>query len=135
MYCSTVQQVEHFKFFEIVLPSDGRGNTEIDTQIRKVNGVLRELYRSVVTKREFSNTAKLSVLKSVFVPILIYGHWSGILVNECSCRTGRYRIFAKSLQSDTSREPAHCTAMKFIKFRMSSHYSDCRDLSCVGSAM
>jgi len=29
----------------------------------KANTVLRELYRSVVTKRELSNTAKLSVFR------------------------------------------------------------------------
>jgi len=34
--------------------------------------VLRDVYRSVVTKRKVSNTAKLSVFKSVFVPILTY---------------------------------------------------------------
>ena len=34
---------------------------EIDTRIGKANAILRELYRSVLTKRELSNTAKLSV--------------------------------------------------------------------------
>jgi len=33
---------------------------EIDTRICKANAVLRELYRSVVTKWELSNTTKLS---------------------------------------------------------------------------
>ena len=40
--------------------------------------VLRELYRSVVTKRELSNTAKLLVFKSVFVLILTYGNESWV---------------------------------------------------------
>jgi len=34
---------------------------------------------SVATKRELSNTAKLSVFKSVFVPILTYGHESWVM--------------------------------------------------------
>jgi len=52
---------------------------KIDTLISKGNAVLRELYHSVVTKRKFSNTAKLSVLKSIFVPILFFfGHFSVI---------------------------------------------------------
>jgi len=38
-----------------------------------------ELYRSVTTNRELSNTAKLSVFKSIFVPILTYGHESRIM--------------------------------------------------------
>jgi len=47
---------------------------KIDTRIGKANAVLRELYRSVVTKGELSNAAKLSVFKSIFVPILTNGH-------------------------------------------------------------
>ena len=53
---------------------------EIDTRIGKANAVLRELYRSVRTRRELSNTAKLSVFKSIFVPILYL--WSWILGND-----------------------------------------------------
>jgi len=43
---------------------------DMDTRIGKANAFLRDLYRSVAPKRELSNTAKLSVFKSVFVPIL-----------------------------------------------------------------
>jgi len=46
------------------------------------NIVLRELYRSVVTKEEVSNTAKLSVFKSVFVPILTCGHESWVMTER-----------------------------------------------------
>jgi len=52
-----------------IFASGGRWNEEIDTRIGNANAVLRELYRSVITKRELSNTTKLSVFKSVFVPI------------------------------------------------------------------
>jgi len=55
---------------------------EIDTWIGKANAVLRELYRCVVTKRELSNTIKLSVFKSVFVPILSYGHESWVMTER-----------------------------------------------------
>jgi len=54
--------------------SDGRWSEEIDTRIGKPNAVLREVDRFVITKWELSNTAKLSIFKSVFVPILPYGH-------------------------------------------------------------
>jgi len=40
------------------------------------NALLRELYCSVITQRELSNIVKLSVFKSIFVPILNYGHES-----------------------------------------------------------
>jgi len=41
--------------------SGGKRNKETATWVGKANAVLRELYRSIVTKRELSNTAKLSV--------------------------------------------------------------------------
>ena len=68
--------METFKHLGVVFTSDESRNKEIDTRIGKANAVLRELYRSVVAKRELSNTAKLSVLKSVFVSILTCGHES-----------------------------------------------------------
>jgi len=54
----------------------------MDTRIGIANEVLRELYRCVVTKRELSNTTKLSVFKSVFVPILTYGHESWVMTER-----------------------------------------------------
>jgi len=57
----------------MVFSSDGSRNKGIDTRIDKANAVLRELYFSVVTKRELLKTAKLTVFKSVFVPILACG--------------------------------------------------------------
>ena len=47
-----LQQVEKFKYLGVVIISDGRRSKEIDTWVGKANAVLRELHRSVVTKRE-----------------------------------------------------------------------------------
>ena len=67
-------RMEKFKHLGAVFTSGGRRSEEIDTRVGEANAVLREFYWSVVTKRELSNIAKLSVFKSVFVPILTYGH-------------------------------------------------------------
>jgi len=66
---NTLQQVEAFKYLEVVFTSDGSRNKLIDTLIFKANTVLRMLYCPVVTKRQLSKNAKLSVFKWVFVPI------------------------------------------------------------------
>jgi len=79
---NTVKQVDKFKYLRVAITSDGRRYKELDTRIGKSNTVLRELYRSVTTKRELSNTAKLSVFKSVFVPILTYGHDSWVMTER-----------------------------------------------------
>jgi len=63
-------------YLGVVLTSDGSRNKEIDTRIGKANAGLRELYCSVLMKRELSKTAKLSIFESVFVPIFICGHES-----------------------------------------------------------
>jgi len=78
---NTLQQ-EKFKYLGVVFTSDGRWKEEIDTRIGKTNAVLRELYRPVVTKWVLSNTAKLSVFKSVFVSILTYGHESWVMTEK-----------------------------------------------------
>jgi len=54
-------------------------NTPYAFRIGKADAVLRELYRSMVTKRELLNTAKLSVFKSVFVPALTCGGESWVM--------------------------------------------------------
>ena len=50
-----------FKYPGLQFTIDVRWNVEIYTWNGKENAVLRELYRSVVIKRELPSTAKLSV--------------------------------------------------------------------------
>ena len=73
---NTLQQLETFQYLVVVFTSDRSRNKGIDTWIDKTTAVLRKLYCSVVTKRELSKTAKHSVFKLIFVPILTCGHES-----------------------------------------------------------
>ena len=43
---------------------------------------MRALLYSVVMKRELSKKAKLSILKTVFIPILTYGHESWVMTER-----------------------------------------------------
>jgi len=58
------------------------GATRLIHGLVKANPVLCELYRSVVRKRELSNIAKLSVFKSVCVPIPTNGHESWLMTER-----------------------------------------------------
>jgi len=65
---------------------------------RLMCAALCELYRSAVTKRELSNTAKLSVFKPVFVPIIIHGHDESLgkdWKSTTPSASGGDRVFAK----------------------------------------
>ena len=66
---------------EVVFTSNWRSE-EVDARIATANAVLRDLLRSVVTKRELSDAAKLSVFKSIFVPILTCGHESWVMTER-----------------------------------------------------
>jgi len=71
--------METFKYLGVVFTSDESRNKGIDTRICKANAILRELYYSVVTKREISKNKKLSVFKWVFVPTLTCGQWRAVV--------------------------------------------------------
>ncbi|WP_214636687.1 hypothetical protein, partial [Mycobacterium tuberculosis] len=59
---------------------------EIGRRIGAAGAVLRSLYRTVVTKRELSRKAKLSIYRSIFVPILTYGHEGWVMTERTRSR-------------------------------------------------
>jgi len=93
-------------YFGVVL-TPGRRQNKIDTQIGKANAVLYKLYPNVFTKWELSTTSKFSVFKSVFVPILTYGHeswvWLGLLSHVQAAEMG----FLRGVHSVTLRDKVH----------------------------
>jgi len=106
----------------------------IDTQIDKANVVLRELHHSAVTKRELWNIAKLSVFKSVLF-------WSLPIVMNLGLWLKKYYLKCKQHKWDFCDEytkwhfATKCAAVKFAEPRMSNHFSESRDPTCIGSAM
>ena len=79
---ATLKQVEKFKYLGAAFLSDGRQDEELDTRIGKARAVMRALHNSVVIKRESPKNAKLSIFKTVFVPILTYGHESWVMTER-----------------------------------------------------
>ena len=82
---ATLKQVEKFKYLGVAFTSDRREDEELDTRVGKASAVMRVLLRSVVMKRELSKKAKLSIFKTVFVPILTHGHESWVITCRSSC--------------------------------------------------
>jgi len=104
---NTLQKVENFKYISVVFESDGRQNKEVYTGVGTANALPCKLYHSVFTKQEIPNIAKLSFFKSVFVPILTYGHGSWVMTERIlSQEQGQRWVFAKSSQCDTLRHSA-----------------------------
>jgi exonuclease III len=79
-------EVEKFKYLGVTFTCDGKWDTELTTRIGAAAGVLRQLYRTVVTKRELSTKTKLSIYKSVYRPILTYGHEHWVMTERMKSR-------------------------------------------------
>ena len=69
---------------------------------------MRQLYRSVLFKREVCTKAKLSVFKSVFVSILTYGH-------ECWVMTERVRSRVQAAEMGLSRKVRGLSLLDKVK--------------------
>ena len=79
---ATVKQVEKFKYLGNAFTRDGRQDEELDTRIGKARAAMRALHYSVIMKRELSKKAKLSIFRTVFVPILTYVHESWVMTQR-----------------------------------------------------
>ncbi|XP_061769787.1 uncharacterized protein LOC133560831 [Nerophis ophidion] len=62
-------QVEEFKYLGVFFTSEGIVDCKINRRIGAVSSEMRTLYPSVVVKK-----AKLAIYRSIYVPILTYGH-------------------------------------------------------------
>ncbi|XP_061894160.1 solute carrier family 25 member 55a isoform X1 [Entelurus aequoreus] len=82
----TLPQVEEFKYLGVLFTSEGRVDREIDRRIGAASSVMRTLYRSVVVKKELSRKAKLSIYRSIYVPILTYGHELWVMTERTRSR-------------------------------------------------
>ena len=71
--------MEKFKYLGVAFTSDGKQENELEKRIGKASAVLRELQRSVVMKRELSQS-------SVYIPILTYGHECWVMTEKVRSR-------------------------------------------------
>ena len=87
---------------------------------------MQALHYSVVMKRELSKKVKLSVFKTVFVPILTYGHESWVMTERMRSQT----------QASEMRFLRRIEGVRFENLLTSSRYfSKLNNLSLDGLAM
>ncbi|MBJ5664446.1 hypothetical protein JGG94_23050 [Salmonella enterica subsp. enterica serovar Infantis] len=72
------EQVPDFSYLGTVISGNGKPDRELDNRICKAGKVCRQLYKTVFSKEEVSQQAKLSVYNVVFRPILFYGSESWV---------------------------------------------------------
>ncbi|KAM7380977.1 hypothetical protein PAMP_004240 [Pampus punctatissimus] len=79
-------QVKEFKYLGVLFTSEGTMGREIDRRVRAAGAVLQVFHRTVVTKRELSQKAKLLIYRSIFVPTLTYGHERWVMTERMRSR-------------------------------------------------
>ncbi|TWW77626.1 Ventricular zone-expressed PH domain-containing protein [Takifugu flavidus] len=79
-------QVEEFKYLGILFMSEGRMEREINRRIGAASAVVRALNRSIVVKKKLSRKAKLSIYRSIYVPVLTYGHQRWVMTERMRSR-------------------------------------------------
>ena len=122
---ATLKQVEKLKYLGVTFTSDRRQDKELKTGICKANAVTWALHYSVVMKWELLKKTKVSIFKTIFIPILNYDHESWEMTKRvrsqaqasemrlCSVFTKNWR----SLHYLTS-----CVALRFENLDTSSRY-------------
>ena len=88
--------------------SDGRQYSELDIRIGKASAVMLQLHRYVVLKRELCTGEKLSIFRSVYVPILTYGRERWIM-NE------KVRSRVQAAEMEFSRRISELTLLNKVK--------------------
>ena len=78
--------MKEFKYLGVLFASEGTMEREIGRRIGAAGAVLHSLYHTVVTKRELSRKAKLSIYRSIFVPTLTYGHEGWVMTERTRSR-------------------------------------------------
>ena len=71
-----------FKYLGVTFSSDGKQDNELDTHIGKANVVMHQLYQISRTEMRAVYEGKLSVFRSVFVPVLTYGHECWVMTEK-----------------------------------------------------
>ena len=103
---------EKFKY-GVAFTSDGRQDEELDIRIGKASAAMQVLHSSVVMKRELSEKTKLSIFKTIFVPVFIYGHESWVLTERVRLQMQAYQIrFLQRIKGVTLFNTERCSEIR-----------------------
>ncbi|CAM1312533.1 Uncharacterised protein r2_g2296 [Pycnogonum litorale] len=127
-----LKQLEKFEYLGVVFTSDGRRDIELDTRMSAAGAIMRQLQRSVLLSRELGVKAKLAVFKSVFVPILTYGHEPWVMTERTRSRIQAAEMaFLRRISGlamfDRVRSSAIRETLRYFS-RSKDHSSDITDM-------
>uniref|UniRef100_A0AAQ4R3P6 Reverse transcriptase domain-containing protein n=1 Tax=Gasterosteus aculeatus aculeatus TaxID=481459 RepID=A0AAQ4R3P6_GASAC len=109
----SLPQVKEFKYLGVLFTSEGKMECEFGRRIGAAGAVLHSLYRTVVTKRELSRKAKLSIYRSIFVPTLTYGHEGWVMTERTRSRVQAAKMgFLRRVAGVSLRDRVRSSAIR-----------------------
>ena len=88
-----LQQTEKFSYLGDTFSSGGRYNNELDTRIKRAIALMCQFFRLVALKQDLCRKAKLSVFRSIFVPIITNGHECWIMTKIVRSRVQAAKMY------------------------------------------
>ena len=68
-----IEQVDQYKYLGVEISTDGTNTKEISTRIEKALKVYFNMRNVFINKKEISKNTKISIFKSIYRPVLLYG--------------------------------------------------------------
>lgn len=78
---SKIEQVDVFKYLGVLIDREGNMENEINERITKATRLYHSLNKAFIGKKEINRKTKMTVYKTIFRPILMYGSESWVLTN------------------------------------------------------
>lgn len=81
-----IEQVENFQYLGITINREGHQEPEINKRIQKATQLYHSLKHTFIGKKEISINTKMSIYKSVYIPVLTYGSETWVLTKRLKSR-------------------------------------------------
>lgn len=78
--------VEDFTYLGTVISRNGKISQEISNRIKNANNVYYQICNTVVGKREVDKRVKIHIFKAIYLPTILYGSGSWVLLEKLKSR-------------------------------------------------
>ena len=78
----TMEQTDSYRYLGVRIHRSGKNEAELNDRIENAMKVYHALNRTLIRKKEVSTGTKMTVYKTIFRPILIYGSESWVLTQQ-----------------------------------------------------
>src|SRR3978361_1128078 len=78
----TMEQTDSYRYLGVRIHRSGKNEAELNDRIENAVKVYHALNRTLIWKKEVSTGTKMTVYKTIFRPILIYGSESWVLTQQ-----------------------------------------------------